>query len=306
MSALTSPDNITYPVSTDSFGPLETVFATMAASIQTAFSNTKTYRTADQNSLLAITGATSGAIATVIEGGAIFSYDGAIWQQKSVATFATTGARDSAYAKASGGYRVAGAQVRITTSGYVTQWQPSTGVWRVADAGMVPIIPTSVTGATLSGGTINFSASGQVTMLGVFSADFEFYKIVMRYTKSTSANLMLQLANGGTPSTGGYYFQSNIDIGTAATVPVSGAGTASAQIDQGAVSTPTHLVMELTDPFLAAPTLGMQQSTATNGTAFTARGSWNHSPSVSFADLNIYPSAGALAGTMHIYGYSLA
>jgi hypothetical protein len=38
MSANTTPDNITYPVSTDQVAPLETVFATMAASIQAALS----------------------------------------------------------------------------------------------------------------------------------------------------------------------------------------------------------------------------------------------------------------------------
>lgn len=37
MSANTSPDNITYPVSTDQVAPLETVFATMATSVQNAF-----------------------------------------------------------------------------------------------------------------------------------------------------------------------------------------------------------------------------------------------------------------------------
>lgn len=42
MSANTSPDNITYPVSTDAVAPLETVFATMASSIQTALTNRNT------------------------------------------------------------------------------------------------------------------------------------------------------------------------------------------------------------------------------------------------------------------------
>lgn len=36
MSANTSPDNITYPVSTDQIAPLETVFATLATSVQLA------------------------------------------------------------------------------------------------------------------------------------------------------------------------------------------------------------------------------------------------------------------------------
>ena len=63
MSASTTPDNITYPVSTDAFGPLESAFATLATTVQTALNNTKTYRTADHVSLAAIIGMASGALA---------------------------------------------------------------------------------------------------------------------------------------------------------------------------------------------------------------------------------------------------
>ena len=122
MSASTSPDNITYPISTDAFGPLETSFATMATSVQTALNNTKTYRTADHISLNAMTGMASGALATVIEGGAIFAYNGTIWIQETPAYFASLGARDTAYAKASGAYRVLNAQVIRTDKGRTEQY----------------------------------------------------------------------------------------------------------------------------------------------------------------------------------------
>lgn len=121
MSASTSPDNIVYPVSTDSFGPLETVFATLATSVQTALSATKTYRTADLNSLGAIAGMASGALATVIEGGATFGYDGTLWQQKTEALFANTTIRDSAYAKAGGAYRIA-PTARVVVAGVRQEW----------------------------------------------------------------------------------------------------------------------------------------------------------------------------------------
>jgi len=46
MPANTSPDNITYPVSTDQVSPLESVFATLAASVQTALTTLKARVTA--------------------------------------------------------------------------------------------------------------------------------------------------------------------------------------------------------------------------------------------------------------------
>ena len=122
MSASTSPDNITYPISTDAFGPLETSFATLATSVQTALNGLKTYRTADHISLAAITGMATGALATVIEGGAIFDYNGTIWVQSTPATFATNTARDTAYAKATGAYRVLNAQVMRTDKGRTEQY----------------------------------------------------------------------------------------------------------------------------------------------------------------------------------------
>lgn len=147
MSASTSPDNITYPTSTDSFGPLETAFATMAASIQTALSATKTYRTADLNSLNGLTGMASGAIATVIEGGALFDYNGTIWIQVTNSVFATTTLRDSAYLKATGAYKVITARATVSADGitygyFGTVWAPFSG----ALAGCR--VTTNVAGAT--------------------------------------------------------------------------------------------------------------------------------------------------------------
>ena len=178
--------------------------------------------------------------------------------------------------------------------------------WKNQTSGLVPITPSGVTGGTLSGGTVNFTAANPITVLNVFSAEFEFYRIVIRYAKSASGNLFLQLANGGVTNSANYNYQNNIDIGTTATVPITGSGSSSAQIDQGAVVTAsTFMTLEIADPFLAAPTFGLIQFTSINSTAFTARGSWNHNVASSFTDLSLYPGAGSLAGTLHVYGFNL-
>lgn len=122
MSANTSPDNIVYPVGTDPITNLNTVMGTMATSMQNAL-NTHPYRVADHAALAALSGMTSGALASVTEGGAIFRYNGSTWVQRTEALFGSAAARDTAYAKASGAYRVQGAEVYRSDVGWREEWQ---------------------------------------------------------------------------------------------------------------------------------------------------------------------------------------
>lgn len=174
MPASTSPDNIPYPISTDAFGPLESVFAAMATGLQTALNNKGTYRTADLASLITLTGMTTGSLATVIEGGATFEWNGTIWVQKTRASFTSTSTRDAAYAKASAQFLVTG--VAIATVGAQdcvwngTVWvnsairmsgAPSNGV--VASGAAF----TNITTPMIQGGTavisLNGSSSGTIS-----------------------------------------------------------------------------------------------------------------------------------------------
>lgn len=120
---LTAPDNLFKPDSTTQITPLETTLAAMQDSVQTALNTraVKSYKPADLAALAAITTMTSGDLAVVLEGGAIFEY-GTSWVQRTEARFGSASARDTAYAKASGVYRVQGAKVLRTDLGYVEQY----------------------------------------------------------------------------------------------------------------------------------------------------------------------------------------
>ena len=157
MSASTSPDNIVYPTSTDSFGPLETVFATLATSVQTALSATKTYRTADLTSLAAIAGMASSALATVTEGGATFGYDGTLWQQKTEALFANTTIRDSAYAKAGGAYKIS-PNARVVVAGVRQEW--NTLGWSPVGGNDLYLSLTRANSFTMSANSTNYVLGG--------------------------------------------------------------------------------------------------------------------------------------------------
>jgi hypothetical protein len=129
---------ITPVASTDPVSPLENLFNTQAAALQAQIIYNST---ADLASLNGIT-ATAGLTYVVLEGGALFVGDGTKFVQLTNAKFATTGARDTAYAKASAAYKVQGAtatdNTTYTTYTYLTSYNSSTNAGGALAAGWYP------------------------------------------------------------------------------------------------------------------------------------------------------------------------
>jgi len=69
-----------------------------------------------------------GEQAFVVEGAVYMSWTGTVWRQVTTATFASTGARDTAYAKAGAVYRVAGVSALDTSTGVESAWSGSAWV----------------------------------------------------------------------------------------------------------------------------------------------------------------------------------
>lgn len=84
----------------------------------------KTFKPADLTALAALTtGLTEGDQADVASCDCLFRWTGTAWEQITVAKFATTAARDTEYAKASGVYKVAGrARAFVTADGLEYSW----------------------------------------------------------------------------------------------------------------------------------------------------------------------------------------
>jgi hypothetical protein len=132
----------------------EDISAAEATSAQLVFNNLAARNisvVADFTALaaLSITGKIAGDLAFVVEGQVYMSWTGTIWRQVTTATFATTGARDTAYAKAGAVYRAAGVRALNTGTGIEAAWDGSE--WILDDTGY--------TNATLSAGWTNFAAS---------------------------------------------------------------------------------------------------------------------------------------------------
>lgn len=224
MSASTSPDNIIYPVSTDAFGPLETAFATMATSIQTALNSTKTYRTADLNSLAAITGMATGSLASVIEGGAIFAYDGTLWQQKTQATFASSGVRDTAYAKATGSYKINGVMIYRSDKAFTQIYRPvQAGVGTAGWYSLGLSIQTAV-------GSQNPIPTGVASDVGGIAATIttganEFVCLIINYTGKAQMNPASYTVNLNLVVNGGAFSDQIIwNSGSATNMQIPGSG----------------------------------------------------------------------------------
>lgn len=271
---------------------------------------------ADLDALLAVSSPVSGWIRIVAEGGASFEYNGSIWTQKTLAVFATTTLRDSAYAKASAGYRVGSAQVRITPTGYLTQWSTVSSTWKPLEAGLVRIPLGSIAGvgAALSadGFTVNLTAftTTGINLPTVFTTDFDKYRIEIDVQASTTLSLIIaQMSAAAVVDTAANYDVQILSSSAAA----AGAGTTLAATSwalsngAGAIQ---KITIELNDPALAKETAGIVTSLNTNnpmvaGTTGLAFKAMLHRLATAYSGLQIATSGGTVtAGTIRVYGYS--
>ena len=94
---------------------------------------------ADLAALALLTGMTTGNLRVVQEGGALFEFNGTAWAQQTEATFGSSAARDSAYAKASSAFLTAGARVRRADKLWTEQYFAASAIFA---AGWFPVYGT--------------------------------------------------------------------------------------------------------------------------------------------------------------------
>ena len=113
MAANTSPDSITYPTGTDQVAPLNTVFANMANSIQTAFNRraTYTYRWANAAARTAQTGMRNGDEGYQVDTDVWYLRKGNAWVPQ-LNTAADTGWLSSGVITAASGWTLDGYRIR--------------------------------------------------------------------------------------------------------------------------------------------------------------------------------------------------
>lgn len=184
-------------------------------------------------------------------------------------------------------------------------------VWRNTSAGLVPIMPVTVggTGVALgTGGQVNLTAVTSVQINGIFTSEFDNYRVDLDLPTST-ANIVcsLQLSSGGTPDTSANYDTQSMNV--------TGGAAANGQAAAGTAWSPTasaapilDVSMEFKRPFVAKPTLCIATMVSVNTTTPANSGvavKLQTNRTINQYDgLTFSFSAGTPSGVIHIYGWN--
>ena len=286
------------------------------------------YSVADFTALAALTGMVSGQTGFVVEGDVTMMYDGSAWVQQSVAIFATSAARDTAYAKASAAYRVQGVQAYQTDTGITYNyaalynvstnpggrdaagWYPTTKV-----DGLVPVQPTSVAvaggSATVNAlGLVSFTTATSVSLNGVFTSAYNSYRMLIRVPNTSGgASLTFRFRNAGTDNTSNNYVQTwfyNRSTGTTQTN--NGTGTGAGLLQWNAAESNTFLMWigDVVNPAVVGRKSLFGKGNSGDATTFFVLDSsiMFQLNTLSFDGFTIFPTAGNITGTVQILGYN--
>lgn len=178
--------------------------------------------------------------------------------------------------------------------------------------GLVKVIPTSVsstggTAATLAAnGTVNIGTSNTVIDIrGCFSSLYESYRIVWSNItcSSGSAAFLYKLLAGATPTTAGFYGNTQYIVNGAAG-GLTGANRVNTAYGECGNTMTTYKNagwLELQQPFLASATMSSFSATDEN---YWRIGTDILRNSTSYDGFQFFPLAGTITGgTIRVYGY---
>lgn len=174
--------------------------------------------------------------------------------------------------------------------------------------------PVFVSGAVLTSGQMNdiglwkivredFTASASIVVNNCFSADFENYRILMRYTSTSGVTTVgMRLRVAGVNATTNYDRQTNNFSNTTLTASRASAQT-SWVVEAADTARATFVAMDIASPALAANTsfVSLNVRDATIQNRFTAS---MHSDTTIFDGFNLIMTGGvSVTGELSVYGY---
>lgn len=183
--------------------------------------------------------------------------------------------------------------------------------------GLVPIVPTSVSGTGVSvdaAGLVTFTAAttaSGINVNGCFTSTYANYRLMWDIpTTSTNLNLTMQLRVAGTSAATAY--DRLVNGGTGAIAAPTMANNLNQTSWQVAAATTAqhHSILELWRPAVAVGTVGfLVGSGLTNpptaaGTFATQQSTLFHRTATAYDGFTIAPSTGTCTGTLRIYGYN--
>lgn len=200
---------------------------------------------ADLAALLAVATPAQGWTRTVIEGSALFEWNGA-WVQITTAFFSSPAGRDSAYAKAGGVYKVNGARVFIPGTGFANgvpqsqEYSTSPGLWRNITVGRIAINPGAAagTGVSVLGSKINFVNNlSNLALFNIFTDEFDLYDVTIVWQSAGTGLTFIGNDDAGVADSGLIWAsQVMIGAGAAASAQTSGLVVSSTIVGSGAIN----------------------------------------------------------------------
>jgi hypothetical protein len=183
-------------------------------------------------------------------------------------------------------------------------------IWakNMAVGGLIPVIPTSVSGTGVSlgaYGTVLCSASAAINMDGVFTTDYDDYRVVITGNTSVAANVTGFMRASGANITGAVYgYQYLQAVGA----------TSTASNSSGATNWPFHtgstgeisVVLELHSPASASRnTRGESTSNVyTSGTQTLSHFAVRRGATAAEDGMSVNVSTGTFTGEVKIFAYS--
>lgn len=265
--ATTTNWSITYPTSANQITPLETHFANLAGSTDTALTNVRnqsgryTGTNAQRIALTAATGRSEGTEFYTTDTDKNWMYDGTQWLNADPGLYVITPA--------------------------------------AAPSGFTVGADGSLTATNLASGFRNFD--------NIFSGRFRNYRVEVNLTKTTNAGTSVgQLRSGSTSLAGSNYYSSSIFVAGAAAPSGGTAGPATSMaggfVDDAGTS--NYTVLEIANPFVAEQTIMTCNSVIRGGTIGQSHKTFSYETTDSVTGLSINFGQTITSARIRFYGYA--
>jgi hypothetical protein len=179
--------------------------------------------------------------------------------------------------------------------------------------GLAPVAPTSIANsggsASTTANTTTFTTVSSISLNGVFSATYDHYRIMIRFTAASAADTSgtMRLRASGTDNSGATAYREQVGYFLGATTVASANNTSSWRVADTATSYPygSGAIVDLMGPFIAQRT-GMSNSHWFNSSVnsqYTWVSGGAHTESVAYDGFSLLSSSGTFSGTISVFGY---
>lgn len=175
-------------------------------------------------------------------------------------------------------------------------------------SGLVPVAPTSVTVASGTGtanslGVVTFTGASSVTLNGIFTAEYENYKIILNILNSTGGNNnSIYMRIGGSTTSYAYQYlrayNANVNASYSGSAPYWWVGPGAT------VTSCNNLEATIYSPFINATTKILSTSGGYTGTETQLFTMFGEHPAASRTSLTILPAANGITGTIEVLGFN--